>query len=72
MSKREKLDPNSQGYTNALLEDMEDKIQAVLEIAAPIPEMQENLKTVLKRMDKTEQRLDAIEQHLSAVEQRVS
>lgn len=33
-------DPSSAGYTNAILEDMNHKIQIILEATQPIPEMQ--------------------------------
>lgn len=56
MTKRDKLDPNSQGYTNALLEDIDDKFQIVLEATAPIPKLQEDvaeLKETVRDMQPT-------------------
>lgn len=51
MKNREKHDPNSQAYTNAILEDMDDKLQAVLEVTAPIPKMQEQISSILEWED---------------------
>lgn len=47
MARRDKLDPNSQGYTNALLEDIDTKFQAVLETTQPILKMQEQIARIL-------------------------
>ena len=44
MPKKKRLDPNSQGYTNALLEDVDSKLEAVLEVTAPISGMQQDIK----------------------------
>jgi uncharacterized protein YoxC len=67
MTNREKHDPNSQGYTNALLEDMDDKIQAVLEVAAPIPQIQENIDSLQKQNEKSEQRFDVWEKSIKLI-----
>lgn len=48
MSKRKTQNPNSLGYTNALLEDVNDKFQIILEATKPIPEMQEQISEMLE------------------------
>ncbi len=48
MPKKKKLGPNSQGYTNALLEDVDDKFQTILEATAPIPKVQEQIGKILE------------------------
>ena len=47
MPKRDNLDPNSQGYTNAILEDVDDKFQIILEATKPISRMQQNIARIL-------------------------
>lgn len=47
MAKNKRLNPNSQGYTNALLEDMNEKFQVILESTEPIPKMQEQINHIL-------------------------
>jgi len=56
MTKCDKLDPNSSEYTNALLEDIDDKFQAILEATLPIPGMQ----AAIERIEKWEERVDLI------------
>lgn len=61
MTKRDKLDPNSQGYTNALLEDIEDKFQIVLEATAPIPKLQEDVSELKDIVRDMQPRLEVVE-----------
>lgn len=37
------LDPNSQGYTNALLKDLNDKFQVILEATQSTPQIQKDV-----------------------------
>jgi len=67
MTKRDKLDPNSQGYTNALLEDIDDKFQTVLEATAPIPKLQKDVKTLQKKTTRIEGKLDTWEEHIKLI-----
>lgn len=67
MTQRDKLDPNSQGYTNALLEDLDGKFQAILEATAPIPEMQKDLAKITDRVTTTELRLDTWESSIKLI-----
>lgn len=50
MTRREKHDPSSQAYTNALLEDIEDKFQAILEATQPIPKMQGQIASIQEQI----------------------
>lgn len=59
MMGREKHDPNSQGYTNAILGEMDDKIQTILEATSSIPQIQANVAGLDRRIGKIEQTLDA-------------
>lgn len=75
MSEDSKLDPNSQGYTNALLEDMNGKFQAIMEATAPIPKMQGQISEILTWEDDVKLIPAIFEEvgalRLIAVEQRV-
>lgn len=57
MTKNDKLDPNSEDYTNALLEDMNGKFEAILEATAPIPKIQEKV----ERIDEIQEKVERIE-----------
>ena len=46
MTKSGQPDPNSAGYTNALLEGIEEKFQIISEATQPIPKMQEDIATM--------------------------
>jgi len=52
MSRKKPLDPDSQGYTNTLLEDINDKFEAVLEATQPIPEMQKQIAIIPELQEK--------------------
>jgi uncharacterized protein YoxC len=60
MTNRDKLEPNSKEYTNALLEDIESKFQVVLEATAPIPKMQEDITSLKDTVGKMRPQLDAV------------
>ncbi len=59
-NRREKHDPNSQEYTNALFEDIDSKFQTVLEVTAPIPKMQEDISDVKEQLSQMQPVLDAV------------
>lgn len=67
MTDKEKHDPNSQGYTNALLEEINDKFQIVLEATAPIPKMQEGQKSAQNITGKIEEKLETWEEHIKLI-----
>ena len=56
---KKKADPNSVGYTNALLEDVANKFEAVLEATQLIGDIQENVKDLLADVEEMKPRLDA-------------
>ena len=67
MKNREQHDPNSQAYTNAILEDMDDKLQAVLEVTAPIPKIQNDIAGLQKSNSEIELRLDAWDENIRLI-----
>lgn len=67
MTDREKHNPNSQGYTNALLEDVDDKFQAILEATQPIPKIQKDLTGVKERTEAIEKKMDTWEEHIRLI-----
>ncbi len=67
MAQRDKLDPNSPAYTNSLLEDMDDKFQAILEATAPIPQIQDDLGKLKTINVSVKQRLDSWEANIELI-----
>ena len=61
------IDPNSPGYTNALLEDMNGKFETMLEYVKDIPEMKEDIKNLKKQGDRSELRLDTWEESIKMI-----
>lgn len=53
------LDPNSLGYTNALLENMSTEISAMHELVKPIPEMREDITWLKETVTDMKPTLDA-------------
>lgn len=71
MTQRDTLDPNSEGYTNALLEDIDDKFQTVLEATAPIPKLQEDVAELKEVVGDMQPRLQAVEEVVTDMQPKV-
>lgn len=68
---REKKDPNSAGYANALLESIEDKFQIVIEATQPIPRMAEKLEATFEEVGKLRVDVDALKRTIQDVHKRL-
>ncbi len=71
MPKGKTQNPNSVGYTNALLEEVNDKFQTIMEATQPIPKMQEDINDIKQRVGRMEPVLDAVFEEVGSLRQDV-
>ncbi len=65
------MDPNSPGYTNALLEDINDKFQIVLEATQPIPDLQEKVGSIQEQLVSTQEQVGSMQIELGSTKEQV-
>ena len=65
--RRDQRDPNSQDYTNALLEDIDAKFQFIREVTAPVPRMHAALSGLPEKTVSINTRLDSWEESIKLI-----
>lgn len=68
---RKNQDPKSPGYTNALLESIEDKFQIVVEATQGIPRVEEKLDATFEEVGKLRVDVDVLNVALSDIHSRL-
>jgi peptidoglycan hydrolase CwlO-like protein len=64
-------DPNSTGYTNALLKDINHKFEAVLDATQPIPDMQKTLNASFEEVSGLRIDVEALKRTVQEIHSRL-
>jgi tRNA(Phe) wybutosine-synthesizing methylase Tyw3 len=67
----ETRDPNSPGYTNALLESIEDKFQIVVEATQVLPRMEEKLEATFEEVGKLRVDVEVLKSKFKDIHERL-
>ena len=65
-------DPNIQVYTNALLEEVNEKFEIIVEATQPIPEMQKTLAATFEEVGRLRLDVDELKRSVQDINQRLA
>lgn len=70
--KNNHLDPNTPAYTNAILENIQDKFQVIVEATKSLPDIHQKLEATFDEVGKLRVSVDSLKKRLETIERALA